>query len=183
MTGNPKHSSEAAGVGDSAHRQHIAKGLADTRWDGLRTPFGLGAVIAVAMVVLFVAPVLVWFVEDPIGLVPVAFVGSVYLTWFLLRRVARFVTVAPDEALDERLIAIRNRTYLLAYRALAGVFGLIAGALLVWSIVEIRSGAPAASFSISWPQVNALIWFVLAQILLMPSLTLALGIRRRKVQL
>ncbi len=183
MTGKPQHSSKAAPGGDFAYRHHIAKGLADTRWDGLRTPLGLGLVIALSVVVLFVAPVIVWFVEDPIGLIPVGFVGSVYLTWFLLRRVVRLVTVAPDGALDERLIAIRNRTYLLAYRAMAGVFGLLAGALLVWSIVEIRSGAPAASFSISWPQVNALIWFVLAQILLMPSLTLALGIRRRKVQL
>jgi len=41
----------------------------------------------------------------------------------------------------------------------------------------------AASVYLTWPQANALIWFVFAQILLMPSLTMAVGIHRRKVQL
>jgi multisubunit Na+/H+ antiporter MnhB subunit len=167
----------------TTNRPEVMKDLSDTRWDWLRTPRGLTAVIAVSFFVLFVAPVIVWFVDDGIGFAPLVMVAGVFVAWFLLRRAVRLVADAPDDALDERLIEIRNRTYLSAYRAIAGVLGLIATVLLFWSIVEIRAGSPAATFSLTWPQANALVWFVFAQIMLMPSLTLAVGLRRRKVQL
>ena len=161
----------------------VTKDLSDTRWDWLRTPRGLTVVIGLSLFILFVAPVIVWFVDDGIGFVPLSMVAGVFVAWFLLRRAVRLVADAPDDALDERLIEVRNRTYLSAYRAIAGVLGLIVTALLFWSIVEIRAGTPAATFSLTWPQANALVWFVFAQIMLMPSLTLAVGLRRRKVQL
>lgn len=164
-------------------KQEVTKELSDPKWDWLRTPRGLTAVIALSLFILFIAPVIVWFVEDGIGFAPLVMVAGVFVTWFLLRRAVRLVADAPDDALDERLIGIRNRTYLSAYRAIAGVLGVIATALLFWSIVEIRAGVPAATFSLTWPQANALMWFVFAQIMLMPSLTLAVGLRRRKVQL
>jgi len=164
-------------------QREVSKDLSDTKWDWLRTPRGLTAVIGFAFFVLFVAPVIVWFVDDGIGFVALTMVDGVFVAWFLLRRAVRLVADAPDDALDERLIGIRNRIYLSAYRAIGGVLGLIATALLFWSIVEIRDGSPAATFSLTWPQANALLWFVFAQIMLMPSLTLAVGLRRRKVQL
>ena len=164
-------------------RRGVVRELDDTRWDWLRGPLGLRMVVALSIVVLFVAPVVVWFVEDRWGLVTLAFVASVFLTRFLLRRAVRVVMDAPDHALDERLIAVRNQAYFVAYRAIAGVMGTGASLLLLWSIVEIRSGAQVADLSFSWPQVNALLWFVLAQVVLLPSLALAMSIHRRKVQL
>jgi len=163
--------------------EYVQKDLSDTKWNWLRTPRGLTVVIAVSFLVIFVAPVIVWFVDDGTGFVTVAMVAGVFGAWFLLRRAVRLVADAPDDALDERLIGIRNRIYLSAYRAIGGVLGLVATALLFWSIVEIRAGVPAATFSLTWPQANALLWFVFAQIMLMPSLALAVGLRRRKVQL
>ena len=167
----------------TTNKNEVMKDLADTKGDWLRTPRGLDTVITIAFFMLFVAPVIVWFVDDGIGIIPLVMVAGIFAVWFLLRRAVRLVADAPDDALDERLIGIRNRTYLSAYRAIAGVLGLIATALLFWSIVEIRAGVPAATFSLTWPQANALVWFVFAQIMLMPSLTLAVGLRRRKVQL
>ena len=161
----------------------VTKDLSDTRWDWLRTPRGLTVVIGLSLFILFVAPVIVWFVDDGIGFVPLSMVAGVFLAWFLLRRAVRLVADAPDDALDERLIEVRNRTYLSAYRAIGGVLGLIASSLLFWSIVEIRAGSPAATFSLTWPQINAIVWFVFAQVMLMPSLTLAVGLHRRKVRL
>jgi hypothetical protein len=161
----------------------VTKDLSDTRWNWLRTPRGLTVVIAVSSFILFIAPVIVWFLDDGIGFIPLSMVAGVFVAWFLLRRAVRLVADAPDDALDERQIGIRNRTYLSAYRAIASVFGLIATALLFWSIVEVRAGVPAATFSLTWPQANALVWFVFAHIMSMPSLTLAVGLRRRKVQL
>lgn len=167
----------------TANSREVMKNLSDTRWDWLRTPRGLSAVIALSLFVVFAAPVIVWFVDDGVGILPLVMVAGVFASWFLLRRAVRLVPDAPDAALDERLIGIRNRTYLSAYRAIAGVLGVIATALLYWSIVEIRAGSLVATFSLTWPQANALVWFVFAQIMLMPSLTLAVGLRRRKVQL
>ena len=167
----------------STSPREVTKDLSDTRWDWLRTPRGLTVVIALSVFILFIAPVIVWFVDDGIGFALVVMVAGVFVAWFLLRRAVRLVADAPDDALDERLIEIRNRTYLSAYRAFAGVLGLIATVLLFWSIVEIRAGSPAATFSLTWPQANALVWFVFAHIMLMPSLTLAVGLCRREVQL
>lgn len=170
-------------VVDPVERKSVVREFADTRWDWLRGARGLRILVTLSILVLFVAPVVVWFVEDSLGLVPLAFVATVYLTWFALRRAVRLVADAPDEALDERLITIRNQAYLTAYRALAAVIGIAASTLLLWSIVEIWSGTQVAQLSLTWPQVNALVWFALAQALLLPSLSLAIAINRRKVRL
>ena len=43
----------------------------------------------------------------------------IFAFWFLLRQSVRLVADAPEEALDERLIQIRDRSYVIAYRWLA----------------------------------------------------------------
>ena len=90
----------------------VTKDLSDTRWNWLRTPRGLTVVIAVSSFILFIAPVIVWFLDDGIGFIPLSMVAGVFVAWFLLRRAVRLVADAPDDALDERQIGIRNRTYL-----------------------------------------------------------------------
>lgn len=161
----------------------VMKDLTDSRWDKLRTPRGLSAVIAFSFLVIFAGPVIAWFVDDGFGIIPMVLVVSIFAALFLLRRAVRLVADAPDGALDERLIPIRNRSYFSAYRALATVMGLIVSVLLWWSIVEIQSGTMAATLSLTWPQVNAVLWFVMSLLLLLPSLNLALAIARRKVQI
>lgn len=157
--------------------------LADTKWDWLRTPRGLGVVIATAFVVLFAFPVLVWHFDDGFGVIPLVFVASIFGVWFLLRRAVRLVADAPDEALDERLIAIRNRVYLTAFRALANVIGVLGVMFLVWAIQADVEGVIPVSLAITWPQANAVVWFLFAQVLVWPSLALAIALRRRKVAL
>ncbi len=69
-------------------------------------------VIAVSSFILFIAPVIVWFLDDGIGFIPLSMVAGVFVAWFLLRRAVRLRwRTAPDDALDERQIGIRNRTY------------------------------------------------------------------------
>ena len=167
----------------TTNRHEVMKDLADTRWDRLRTPRALRALTALALIVMFAGPVLVWFLQDPLGLIPLALVASVFVTWFLLRRAVRLVADAPDDALDERLEAIRNRTYLGAYRAFGGVVWLIATVFLIWSIVEIRAGIVSVSLELTWPQVNALIWFVFGQVMLWPSVVLAIALQKKDVSL
>ena len=164
-------------------RSAVVKALLDSRWDRLRTPGGLSLVIVFALVVTLVGPVVVWFVDDGRGILPLVLVGSIFASWFLLRRAVRFVPDSSDAGLDERLISIRDRVYLSAYRVLAAVMGTIFVVLLIWSIASIRSGIPSLSLTLTWPQFNAALWFVMALLLLLPSLSLAISIVRRKVQL
>jgi uncharacterized Tic20 family protein len=163
--------------------QEVTKDLSDTKWDWLRSRRGLGAVIALSFFVIFVAPVIVWFVDDGIGVIPLVMVAGVFVVWFLLRRSVRLVADAPDDALDERLMAIRNRIYLSAYRALATVLGFIGVAILFWAFQADDSGIITTTLSLTWPQTNAVIWFLYGQILIWPSLVLAIAIRQRKVLL
>lgn len=163
--------------------EYVQKDLSDTKWNWLRTPRGLTAVIAVSFVVVFVAPAIVWFVDDGFGVIPLLMVAAVFAVWFLLRRAVRLVADAPDEALDERLIAIRNRVYLSAFRALATVLGLMGTALLIWAFQADDSGVVTLTLSLTWPQTNAVVWFLFGQILIWPSLALAIAMRRRKVLL
>lgn len=161
----------------------VMKDLADSKWDWLRSPRGLDAVIALAFFVIFIAPVIVWFVDDGIGLIPLALVAAVFAVWFLLRRAVRLVADAPDDALDERLIAIRNRIYVSAFRGLATVMGFLGVAFLVWAFQADLDGAIIGTISITWPQANALVWFLYGQILIWPSLALATALRQRKVRI
>lgn len=161
----------------------VTKDLSDTRWDWLRTPRGLTAVIAVSFFVLFVAPVIVWFVDDGIGIIPLVMIAGVFAVWFLLRRAVRLVADAPDDALDERLVAIRNRIYLSAFRALATVLSFMVMALLIWAFQADDSGVMTMTLSLTWPQTNAVVWFLYGQILVWPSLALAIALRQRKVRL
>jgi hypothetical protein len=168
---------------ETTNRQTVVKDLADTRWDWLRTSRGLGFLIALSVMFLYLGPVLVWFVDDGFGLLPLALAGGVFGLWFLLRRAVRLVADAPDEALDERLIAIRNRVYLSAYRSLVTVIGFLLVGLLIWSLWSDTEGTISATLALTWPQANAVVWFVFGQILLLPSLVLASAIRMRKVRL
>ena len=164
------------------HRE-VEKDLSDTKWDWLRSHRGLTTVIATAFFILFVAPVIVWFIDDGIGVIPLVMVAGVFGVWFLLRRAVRLVADAPDEALDERLVAIRNRIYLSAYRALATVLGFIGVAILIWAFRADDSGTIISTLTLTWTQTNAVVWFLYGQVLLWPSLALAIAIRRREVHL
>ena len=165
------------------NKNEVMKDLADTKWDWLRTPRGLDTVITIAFFMLFVAPVIVWFVDDGIGIIPLVMVAGIFAVWFLLRRAVRLVADAPDEALDERLVAIRNRIYLSAYRALATVLGFLGVAILIWAFQADVSGIMTTTLSLTWSQINAVVWFFYGQILIWPSLALAIALRRRKVLL
>ena len=164
-------------------RKGVMKDLADTKWDWLRTTSGLKSVISLALFVIFVGPLIVWFVDDGIGVIPVLLVVAIFGVWFLLRRAVRLVADAPDEALDERLIAIRNRTYLSAFRALANVVGLLGVGFLLWAAGSHDAGVITATVSLTWPQANAVVWFLYGQIMVWPSLALAIAINRRKFHL
>jgi hypothetical protein len=87
----------------------------------------------------------------------------------------RLVADAPQEALDERLIRIRDRSYLVAYRWFGALAVVLALALMVFAI---RSDAQPDSdgfnyvLSFTWPQVQAVFWLVIGYALMLPSLAM-----------
>lgn len=166
----------------TTNRREVMKDLADTRGDWLRTTAGLRTVIGLGFFVLFPGRFIVWFVDDGIGVTPLILVAGIFGAWFLLRRALRFVADAPDDALDERLIAIRNQIYPSAFRALATVVGL-GISFLIWAFGADDGGVITTTLTMTLPQANAVVWFLYGQVLLWPSLALALAINRREVHL
>ena len=120
-----------------------------------------------ALVVFSLLLVLVLIFSGSIGNAKVesyiaAFVGILLLlTYFALRFSVRLIADAPSELLDERLIAIRDRTYLMAYRWLSFAAGVFLGAAIAGDF----------SFGVDswWPVVVALAMLVAS----LPSMVLA----------
>lgn len=81
----------------------------------------VGTVATVPLVVT--APV--W--GPAVQLVALTAIGGV---WVALRRATRLVTEAPDEALDELLVRLRDRYFREAYQALAAAVALAAAAMI-----------------------------------------------------
>jgi hypothetical protein len=83
------------------------------------------------------------------------------------------VADAPEEALDERLIQIRDRSYVIAYRWLSMLAILLAIALLAFTLfTDWQSESDGFSYKIplTWPQVQAIFWLIFAYTAMLPSM-------------
>jgi hypothetical protein len=114
------------------------------------------------------------FVIDGIGVklvtdpLPLFFVAGA-LGW-VVRTAVRRVADLPDEDIDERQIALRDRTYLVAYRILSVT---IAWLLLAAYIVADASATRIVSSSVAdWIMSDAL-FFVITLFVFLPSAVLA----------
>lgn len=93
------------------------------------------------------------------------------LTWWAARASARVIADAPDELLDERLLALRNAAYHEAYRLLGVVVSLIVAVAIALDISITEStrnfgGADWTSLAITLPFVS--VWALTS----LPSLVL-----------
>lgn len=139
----------------------IAKEMSDTRWDRLRTP-----VARRALVVLWVAATLAIGIAWPIGVVGSwALVGlPVWIVvFYALRRSVRALADIPDEFLDERQVAVRDRVYLHAYRLFAAAVLILLFAL---SIIVDRH-------TLTYEDMSGAMWAALGLSLGLPSAVLA----------
>ena len=117
MTNKPKNFWPIEGV----TRKEVINSMSDTKFDFLRT--------ARARKTLVLALTAMLLIESAFSLVPgilspiLVLIGALAILWgyLALRSSVRHVADAPDELLDERQIAARDRTYLHAYRILAAV--------------------------------------------------------------
>jgi general stress protein CsbA len=94
--------------------------------------------------------------------------GLLLLTGYLLLRTSvRHIADSPDELLDERQIALRDRSYLHAYRIISSIFALLLVALFI------RIDLSESAFEISeWWGTGT--WFSLIMLMAgLPSMVVA----------
>ena len=160
-----------------ASSKSVEKQLADTKWDWMRKPrFKRNLVIAANLWMLFATLFLVWVGDNRWASLAILHIAVLFIFWFMLRTSVRLVSEARDEALDERMITERNRSYFTAYQTLSGIVsGLLAG-LMIYVVFQ-DSGLVSDDFnyqlSITWPQVQALFWFIWGYSFMLPSMVMA----------
>jgi hypothetical protein len=168
-------SSGSQGSGwETATVKSVEKQLNDTQWDGLRTK-GAKIFLLIATNVSLLAGTIFLVVVGDNGWTALSliYILLLFTFWFLLRKSVRLVADAPEEALDERLIQIRDRSYVIAYRWLSMLAILLAIGLLGFSIyTDSQPYSDGFSYNIplTWPQVQAIFWLIFAYTAMLPSM-------------
>ena len=179
----PKGSPDAAWA--SASVESVEKQLNDTRWDGLRTASGKRALLWGSNIMILFGTGYLWLAGDS-GWAAYALIHIllIFVFGFLLRQSVRLVADAPEEALDEMLIQLRDRSYLVAYRWLSVLAFLAASALLAYSIFsDFQDGSDGFNYllAFTWPKVQAVFWLIGAYVFMMPSMAMiSLELKREK---
>ena len=160
----------------SVSAKSVEKQLNDTKWDGLRTQGAKRFLLwATNVVVLFGTGFLMGVGDNAWASYALIHILLIAVFWFLLRQSVRLVADAPDEALDEMLLQQRNRSYVVAFRWLAGLVFLAVTALMVYAI---RTDFAAESdgfnylLSFTWPQVQAVFWLFAGYAFMLPSMAM-----------
>jgi hypothetical protein len=170
----PKGSADAGWA--TASVKEVEKQLNDTKWDGLRTPGAKRALLwGTNIVVLFGTGLLFSVGDNAWAAYSLIHILLIFVSWFLLRQSVRLIADAPEEALDERMIAQRNNSYLIAFRWLAGLSVAIATALMTFAIfsdAQPDSDGFNYQLALTWPQVQAVFWLIFGYTFMLPSMAM-----------
>ena len=170
----PKGSPDAGWA--SASVQSVEKQLNDTKWDGLRTKSAKRFLLWGANIAILAGTGFLFTVGDnPWSSYVLIHFVVIAVFWFLLRQAVRLVADAPEEALDERLIAERNHGYLIAYRWLATLVAFVGIGLMIFAIVtdaDPVSDGFNYSLNITWPQVQGFFWLLFSYAFMLPSMAM-----------
>jgi hypothetical protein len=160
----------------TASVKEVEKQLNDTKWDGLRTPGAKRALLwGTNIVVLFGTGFLFSVGDNAWAAYSLIHILLIFVAWFLLRQSVRLIADAPEEALDERMIAQRNNSYLIAFRWLAGLSVAIATALMTFAIfsdAQLDSDGFNYQLALTWPQVQAVFWLIFGYTFMLPSMAM-----------
>jgi hypothetical protein len=180
----PKGSPDAAWA--SASVKSVEKQLNDTKWDGLRTRRAKVVLLVTSNVaILFGTGFLVAVGDNRWATYSLIHILLIFVFLFLLRQSVRLVADAPEEALDEMMLQLRNRAYVIAFRWLSVVGFVIITALMAFAIVsDFDEAGDGFNYLVplTWPQVQAIFWLVVAYVLMLPSMALlSLETRKRRL--
>jgi hypothetical protein len=155
-------------------REKVERALDDVRWDGLRTRGSKIFLLVGSNFVLIVGTVALFLMDDtPWTSYVLIQIALIFINWFLLRKSVRLIADAPEEFLDERLVQVRNRAYVLAYRLLGGLLLTALTALLVFAIVtdfSPDSDGFTYEVTVTWTQLQGAFWLFCGYALMLPSM-------------
>jgi hypothetical protein len=149
---------------DEQVRRRIEALQDDPRFDRFRSPGARRGVVVATYGLLLAATVLLLAEQRLAALVAGAATAGLIL---LLRRAVRLTADAPDPALDERLIAVRDSAYRYAF------VGVSAVASMVLLVLFIATDAPRFGFEPRGHHLEALFWAYLGAAIATPSAVLA----------
>jgi hypothetical protein len=175
----------SAYIWGNASVKSVAKQLDDEKWNGLRTREAKLFLLIASNVYMFAASIFLLLVGDSpwatFSLIHILLIG---VFWFLLRTSSRLVAEAPDAALDERMIQLRNWAYLWSYRWLSFMTTIALITVMVFVIAyDFAPESDGFTYQVefSWPQLQAIWWFFLGYSLMLPSMSfLGLELRKKK---
>lgn len=108
------------------------------------------------------------------GLTGVSLVPGFVLTagaYFLVRQASRLVTELPESFLDERQVEIRNASFTIAYKILAGVLAVVVAGTVGW-IYGVEAGRDFSMPDLSADLRLAVLWVFLGAMQSLPALVL-----------
>ena len=169
----------------TASVKEVEKQLNDTKWDGLRTPGAKRFLLNGSnTVILFGTGFLLSVGDNAWSAYSLIHILLIFVSWSLLRQSVRLIADAPEEALDERMIRQRDRSYLIAYRWLAAAGAGIVTALMVYAVfTDAQTSSDGFNYQLAftWPDVQAIFWLVLGYSFMLPSMAMiSLELKRGK---
>ena len=160
----------------SASVKSVEKQLDDTRWDGLRTRGAKQFLLwGSNIVIIFGTGFLMGVGDNRWSAYSLIHILLIFVFWFLLRKSVRLIADAPDEALDEMMVAQRNRSYLVAFRWLTALVFSAITALMVYAIFsDFQTDSDGFNYllAFTWPQVQAVFWIFAAYTFTLPSMAM-----------
>ena len=170
----PKGSPDAAWA--SASVESVEKQLNDTKWDGLRTTGAKKFLLWASNIALLFGTGFLFAVDDsPMAAFSLIHILLIFVFWFLLRQSVRLVADAPEEALDEMMLQVRNRSYLVAYRYLAAIATFGAIAIMTFAVfADFQDGSDGFNYvlELTWPQIQAVFWLIFGYAFMLPSMAM-----------
>lgn len=169
----------------SASVKSVEKQLNDTQWDGLRTRGAKIFLLVSSNLLFLLGTVFLFFVGDNAwASLSLIYILLIFVFWFLLRKSVRLVADAPQEALDERLIGIRDRSYVIAYRWFASLAIVLVSLLLGFTIFSDSQGLSDGfeyTLHLTWPQIQSVFWLVFGYSAMLPSMAvISLELSRKR---
>lgn len=146
-----------------ALRERAARLADDPRFDALRPLPRRRALVVAALGAVAGLAVTLWFGGPAWVAVPLWLAAAAGLV--LLRRVVREAADFPDEALDERLIGVRDSAYRTAFATVA--------ALCIAVLVPLWIAVDGFDYTVTAGNLHALVWGVILTTLTLPSAILA----------
>jgi len=146
-------------------RPQADKYLRDARYDWLR-PLGRRRALVMTSAAIIAAHSLLLWVQGPRLVSLVLMVGG-FVSYSLLKWAVRGMADLPEELIDERMNAVRDRQYRVAYTLLSG--GMATILLVMWMAAD--------AARVAWPpqahHLESVFWALMFSAICLPSMLVA----------